>query len=93
MIMAVVTHDEAQNVLDALVGAGHAATFTESRGGMLRQRQLALFIAAEQEDVAEILSLIQEHCHRKSPAASGTVTAELGGAAVFVWDLERFETY
>jgi len=101
MIMTVVSHEEAQNVLDALVGAGHTATFLESRGGMLRQRQLTLFIAVDKEDLEKVLSMIKEHCHRKAAVESGgegetgprAVTTQLGGAAVFVWDLDRFEIY
>ena len=101
MIMTVVSRDEAQDVLDALVGAGHTATFTESRGGMLRQRQLTLFIAVDKADLEDVLSMIKDHCHRQAAVESdqeaGTrsqsVTTELGGAAVFVWDLDQFETY
>jgi uncharacterized protein YaaQ len=101
MIMAVVSHEEAQDVLDALIDAGRTATFMESRGGMLRQRQLALFIAVDKEDLEEVVSLIKEHCHRRAEVESGgeggagsaSVTTTLGGAAVFVWDLDRFETY
>jgi uncharacterized protein YaaQ len=100
MIMTVVSHEEAQDVLDTLVGAGHTATFIESRGGMLRQRQLTLFIAVDKADLDEVLSIIKEHCHKKAAIESrgeGTrsraVTTELGGAAVFVWDLDRFEIY
>jgi uncharacterized protein YaaQ len=101
MIMTVVTREEAQDVLDALVAAGHTATFIESRGGMLRQRQLTLFIAVDKANLDKVLAMIEEHCHRKAAVDSGeeegtsssAVTTELGGAAVFVWDLDRFEIY
>lgn len=106
MIMAVVSRDEAQNVLDALIAAGYAATFVESRGGMLRQSQLTLFIAVDKRnDVDTVLSMIREHCRREVEVGSdeeeeeGTdelgrsVTTQLGGAAIFVWELDRIETY
>lgn len=102
MIMAVVSRDEAQNVLDALIEAGYAATFVESRGGMLRQSQLTLFIAVEKrDDVDAVLAMIREHCRREMEVGSQeqedigrpgrSVVTRLGGAAIFVWELDRIE--
>jgi uncharacterized protein YaaQ len=104
MVVAVVPRDEAECVLEALVAAGFTATFTESRGGMLRQAQYMLFIAVEKEALEQVLTIIQDSCHSQvcvEPSESGEpsllrrapVTAELGGAAVFVWDLDRFQIY
>lgn len=105
MIMAVVPRDEAECVLQALVEAGHTATFTESRGGMLRQAQKMLFIAVEEKDMGKVLTIIHDTCHSQVSVGSGEserehispnrvpVTAELGGAAIFVWNLDRFEIY
>ena len=104
MVMAVVSRDEADCVLQDLIEAGHAATFVESRGGMLRQAQQMLFIAVEDKDLGEVLTIIRGGCHSQvlvectepseplspSPAPVGT---RVGGAVVFVWDLEHFEVY
>jgi uncharacterized protein YaaQ len=104
MVMAVVPRDEAECVLQALVAAGYTATFTESRGGMLLQAQKMLFIAVQKEDLQKVLSIIRESCHSQvslgpselrepfSPG-SASVTAQVGGAVVFVWDLGHFEIY
>lgn len=104
MVMAVVSRDEAEHVLEALVAAGFTATFTESRGGMLRQAQYALFIAVEKKDLEQVLTIIHDSCHSQvcvepgepgglSSLSSAPVTAQLGWAAVFVWDLDRFQIY
>jgi uncharacterized protein YaaQ len=105
MVMAVIARDEAEGVLQTLIAAGFAATFTKSRGGVLRQAQQMLFIAVEAEDVERVLSIIREHCHSQvhvEPSASQedsllssvpSVTAQLGGAVAIVWDLDRFEIY
>jgi uncharacterized protein YaaQ len=94
--------------LHALIAAGHTATFTESRGGILRQAQYTLFIAVEDEDVTKVLTIVDENCHsqvliepEEGPPATlssatsrrGPGTARVGGAVTFVWDLERFEIY
>jgi uncharacterized protein YaaQ len=104
MVMAVVPRDEAGRVIEALVSTGHTASFSDSRGGVLRQAQQMLFIAVENKDLERVLTIIRDNCHSrvvvetsepKTPFSLGStpVTAELGGAVVFIWDLDRFETY
>jgi len=104
MVMAVVSRDEAECVLQDLIEAGHSATFVESRGGMLRQAQQMLFIAVENKDLDDLLAIIHGGCHSEvlvectepseslSPVPEQTGT-RVGGAVVFVWDLEHFEVY
>jgi uncharacterized protein YaaQ len=103
MVMAVVPSDSAERVLDALINAGHTATYAETRGGMLRQSQYSLFIAVNANQLEEVLTLIRENCRTQvqlnaKPAQEGgssgpsPVTADLGGAVAFIWDINRIET-
>lgn len=103
--MAVVSRDQADRVLDKLISAGYGATFTESRGGMLRQAQQLVFIAVQDDKVEDVVGIIRRECRsrvevseqqvRGTSASQGaaTTTTEVGYAVVFVWDLERFETF
>lgn len=104
MVMAIVPRNEAELVLNALVDAGHTATYSETRGGMLRQSQLTLFIAINPEDLEKVLSIIHDNCRTQVQVDSNIpndgflprtspVTAELGGAVVFIWNFDRLETY
>ena len=104
MIMAVVPSEETNRVLEALVRAGFTATFAESRSGVLRQAQYVLYIAVRTEDVETVLDIIKRRCHspvnvEESIADESAQTdctrtqIELGGAVVFVWELDRFEIY
>ncbi len=119
MIMAVVPRDQANHVMEALIAAGYKATFTDSRGGMLRQAQQMLFVAVRQKDLESVLAIIRDNCHTQivpqTAAQTATQTASeseedpasmglmaglsrapatyIGSAVVFVWDIERFETY
>jgi uncharacterized protein YaaQ len=106
MVMAVVSRDQSDRVLDSLISAGYGATFIESRGGMLRQAQVMIFIAVDSESVDDVVQTIRRTCRTtvavsERQAGGGglltsdaeTTTAEVGYAVVFVWDLERFETY
>jgi uncharacterized protein YaaQ len=103
MVMAVIPRDQAESVLQALVSAGHTATFVESRGGVLRQAWKILFIGVGAEELDAALSVIRDSCRSKIKVeseetrlpfgGSEETEAEVGGAAVWVWDIEKFETY
>ncbi len=106
MIMAIVERDETARVLEALITAGYTATFNESRSGVLRQARRTLFIGVDDSKVEEVLAIIKENCRshvesteagseadRAAPVVHRRVMAEVGSAVVFVWDVERFETY
>ncbi len=104
MVMVVVAKEEANDVLAALVASGHTATFVESKGGVLRQSSQALFIVVESEDLDAVLDTINCSCQSSvsldTPSGAGEgapspsrQTAPVGGAVVFVWELERFERY
>ncbi len=110
MVMAVVPRDQAGHVMECLIAAGYTATFTDSRGGMLRQAQQMLFIAVRQNDLDRVLTIIRDNCRtqielesaendslaqfasERNPLTS-TSTTYIGSAVIFVWDIERFETY
>lgn len=104
MVMVVVPSNNAEPVLDALINAGHTATYAETRGGMLRQSQKSLFIAVKEPQLEEVLSIIRANCRTKvemspqttsDPLTMGAapVTADLGGAVAFIWDISRIETF
>lgn len=104
MILAIIPQDEVEPVLRALVAAGHTATYADGRGGMLRQAQQMLFIVVAESDLEPALRLIKDHCRTRIQAEAGQaearppndpapVTAKLGGAIVFVWDLVHCDSY
>jgi len=102
MVMAIMPRDEAERVLQALVAANYTATYMETRGGMLRQAQMTLFIGVAAEDLDEVLSIIQKTC-RSEPVVESVegqqapvpvpAKPQLGGAVVFVWEIQRSENY
>ncbi len=104
MVMAVVPSNTAESVLDALVNAGHTATYAETTGGMLRQSQYSLFIAVSKDRLDEVLGIIKDSCRTKvemktrqkdkpSIMDESPVTADLGGAVAFVWDIDQIENF
>jgi uncharacterized protein YaaQ len=104
MVMVVVPANTAEHVLDALVNAGHTATYAETRGGMLRQSQYSLFIALKKEQLDEVMDIIKASCRtqvemRTHPFKDhqakdkSSLTADIGGAVAFVWDIESIQTF
>ncbi len=104
MMMVVVPSNNADQVLDGLVNEGHTATYAETHGGMLQQSQYSLFIAVEDKELEKVLDIIKTTCRTRIEMSSQApqdqssnirvpVTADLGGAIVFIWDIDRIETY
>jgi uncharacterized protein YaaQ len=104
MVMAVVPSNTAEEVLDALVNHGYTATYAQTQGGMLRQSQYSLFIAVNKENLEEVLNIIKHNCRtqiemsthvpgEKEIIETAPVTADLGGAIAFVWDINQIETF
>jgi len=100
--MAVIPRDEGEHVLNAIINAGHTATFLETKGGVLRQSQYTLFIVVDDKNLAMICQIIQENCkvdmfvsdEESLKEETGNMNSDkLGGAVVFVWKLHRAITY
>lgn len=103
MVMAIVPKTEAETVMDHLIRAGYTTTFVESRGGVMRQSQLMLFIAVGKEFVEDVINIVRQHSHsqiRINPPRRGArnhedknpVMAELGGSVIFIWSLDTVQT-
>lgn len=88
--------------MDNLIQAGFTATFMESRGGVMRQSQLTLYIAVSSENINAVTDIIRSHCHsqirinspkqaRQDSNSEADVMADVGGAVIFMWDLDSVE--
>ncbi len=99
MVMAVIPKQEASDVIAALVEEGLTATFMDSRGGVLRHASQTLFVAIEDSELEKVVNIIGRSCHacvslerapQQGQAAqpSERRVAQVGGAVVFVWDLQ-----
>ena len=105
LVVAVVQDRDAVDLLQELVDAGHRATKLSSTGGFLREGNTTMLIGCEDEHVEEILEIIGEVCHTReqmvtplTPIRGSTgdsfvpysVEVTVGGATVFVLDVEQF---
>lgn len=104
LIIAIVQDSDAGNLLDILTEAGFRVTKLATTGGFLKAGNTTLMIGVEEKSVDIVLSRIEEVCKTRdqiittpSPVAGSTgayvpypVEVEVGGATVFVVDVDKF---
>lgn len=104
LIYAIVRSDDDSRVIEALNKQSYSVTKLATTGGFLKSGNTTLIIGTEQEKVDEVIHIIKTECgNRKrmvvtSPPILGSgsssslpVTVDIGGATIFVMDVERFE--
>lgn len=103
LIFAIVNGDDSQSVSAALTKSGFFATKLASTGGFLSSGNTTFLICTEDENVGSVIDIISNKSHRrKQYVPSGIsygigsytsfpVEVSVGGATIFVTDVERFE--
>lgn len=105
LILAIVHQRDRQKACDELLQAGHQFTVVASTGGFLRDGNATLLLGAEDDRVDEILGILGACCSTREQfvnqpppdamAAGGMllnpVKVKVGGAIMFVLDVERVE--
>ncbi len=103
LIYAVVNNDDAHSVSSALTQGGFQATKLASTGGFLMSGNTTFLICSDDDKIDEIIAIIKDHSHKRkqfvpSAASYGVgsytsfpVEVFVGGATIFVTNIERFE--
>ncbi len=103
LVYAIVNGDDSSAVAKALTKAGFFATKLASTGGFLSAGNTTFLIGVEEEKVDEVIRIIESKSHKRkqlvpSAASYGVATytsfpveISVGGATIFVTDVERFE--
>lgn len=106
LVIAVVSHDDANAVIQHLTKGGFSSTKLATTGGFLMAGNVTILTGVEDGKVEAVIEIIRKHSHSRkqiipaaypmgghmggySPAPPMEVT--VGGATVFVVDVERFE--
>lgn len=104
LVISIVNDEDSVDLLDMLTEKGFRVTKLASTGGFLKSGNTTLMIGVEDEKVKEVLSIIEETCKTRhqiisnpSPLSTTTgvyvpypVDIEVGGATIFVVDVEDF---
>ena len=104
LMIAIVNKNDAGKVSDVLREKGYRFTKIATSGGFLSTGNSTLFLGVEDSQVDEVLSIIRENSQKRtemvsSPlfieagnmAMTAPIPVEVGGAIIFVTDVERFE--
>lgn len=103
LITAIVNHDDSNKVLSALTKGGFSVTKLATTGGFLLAGNTTFICGTEDDKVDEAISIIREHASRRSqfaaPMGSSAdaiavpvpIEVTVGGAIIFVQNVERFE--
>lgn len=107
LVLAIVQEKDVGRLIDALTEDGVQATMLASTGGFLREGNSTILVGIENDQLAKVLGTIQKCCHRREqyvspmpPAVEPVdsyvtypVKVEVGGAIVFVLQVERMERF
>jgi uncharacterized protein YaaQ len=105
LVLAIVQSRDAGRLMEALTEADLQSTMLASTGGFLREGNATIITVVEDDQVDGVLGIIRRTCHRREqlmtpippvvePVDSYVtypVKVEVGGAIVFVVDVERME--
>ena len=102
MIFAIVNKDDSNTVQSALTREGYSATKLATTGGFLMSGNTTFLVGTEDNRVDDVIAIIEKHSKKRtqmgpsttygdSEYASYPVEVTVGGATIFVLDIERFE--
>jgi uncharacterized protein YaaQ len=104
LILAIVQDEDAGPVIEALTNAGFRATRINTVGGFLRKGNATVLVGVEKERLHRALIIVRDNCETRTeyfvPTAPGEIgepypldpiQVQVGGATIFVLDVERFE--
>lgn len=101
LVIAIVHSDDSHNLNDELTTNGFSATKLATTGGFLRSGNTTFFVGVEEEDVQKVIDIIKRICQTRKQISMTTspvggvmpypIEVEVGGAVVFVQNVERFE--
>ena len=103
LIIAIVNKEDSSKLIGNLNNAGFMSTKLSTTGGFLSAGNVTLIIGTEEERVDECIKIMEECCSKRTQMIStGTgnhmdqfftslpVEITVGGATVFVVDVDRF---
>lgn len=107
LVISIVHSDDADSLVRSLQQKGHRCTKIGTTGGFLREGNATILIGTEAAQVDDVLDIIKENCHSRTQFISPMpplveagelyipkpVEVQLGGATVFVVDVERAEKF
>lgn len=100
LIMAIVSSDDSSELISVLTKSGFSVTKLATTGGFLRSGNTTVIIGVEEEKIEDVFSIIKSTCSTRKQITTNQapfggvmpypIEIEVGGAAVFVLDVDKF---
>jgi len=104
LVVAIVQREDAGVLIDALTEKGYRATRINTAGGFLKEGNATVLVGVEDPAVDEVLSLVEASCNTRTQYINPLppvmepgefympypVEVQVGGATVFVLNVERY---
>jgi len=105
LVFAIVHDEDGPKVMDELNKSGFSVTKLCSTGGFLKSGNTTLLVGVEEEKLEAVIEIIKRKSKSRKQVANTSVTPNgmggmfipypvevvVGGATIFVLDVERFE--
>ena len=103
LVLAIVNHDDANAVTQSLTKNGFSSTKLATTGGFLMSGNVTVMVGVDEEKVQTVIDVIKEQSHSRKQLIPTTtemsygyypsmpVEVTVGGATIFVLDVDRFE--
>ena len=104
LVFAVVSNSDANHLVEALIKEHQPVTKLVTSGGFLKRKNVTLMLGVEEANLEHVLAVIKANCKsrtemmpvtgRASEASVYTthsISIPIGGATIFVVDVEKFE--
>ncbi|WP_297714126.1 cyclic-di-AMP receptor [Clostridium sp.] len=106
LVLAIVQDDDAMDLIEELTDKNFRVTKLATTGGFLKSGNTTLMMGVEKEAVKDVVKVIEDVCKRRkemvsapTPTTIGSgsgmympypIEVEVGGATVFVLDVDQF---
>jgi uncharacterized protein YaaQ len=105
LVVAIVQGEDAGQTVQALSDAGLGVTKLASSGGFLQQGSATLLVGVDDDRVEQVVELVRSNCRERNRYLTPMppmvepgevfmpfpVEVQVGGATIFVLDVEQFE--
>ena len=105
LVIVIASDADADRLMRKLIEQGYPATKVSSTGGFLHRGNATILSGVEAAEVEQVLAMVREECHARAEyvpvqtlpffgegaTLTEPVEVRVGGAIVFVVNVERFE--
>lgn len=103
MVLIIVNDDDSNVLIQALTKEGFQVTKLSSTGGLLKTGNTTLLTGVENEKVDTVIKIVSENSSQRQQVVPSSMTVDMdtyfsfpvevtvGGATIFVLDIDRYE--